>query len=1007
MKSKFTWIFTLLLAFFIQFAFAQEKTITGVVSDVSGGLPGVTVMVKGNPASAVTTDLDGKYTITASVGQVLVFQYVSMGNKEYKVTANQNTIDVEMVEEIEAVIVDKYRTQTRATNPNAVTTITSKTIEGRPNASFIQTLQGQVPGLNISTGSGQPGANSTVILRGVGSINGNIEPLYVIDGVPLNSDSFRSINPNDIESVSVLKDAGATSIYGNRGANGVIVVKTKRGSFDAPLNVSYTGITSFQTMQNNKYDRMNSRQLLTLENTMGRGMGGTMTPAEIAAFDIDTNWKNELFRTGVTKNHVLNLTSGGSNLSSFTSFGYFDQEGILESTDLKRFNFRNNITGKSNDGKFNYSTALTLNWSRRNEASNLGTANVNINPVIAANSGVPYLSPGQYTNGRQLHDLYLTNPTLVYTPLMLLDMINSFTNQTDEIKMIGNVQASYQLTDDFTVGTAFGTDYTQAIGLRVQDPGSFNSYLFQNPGEDYLGFQTESLAYEAAFNFNTSLNYNHVFAEKHTIDATAYTEYYKAHSKGFSGVQSGLDPKLFTPGNGDGFIPFNPATPNFYVPSVTSNKATAGLFSYFASLDYDYSQKYGVAATVRRDASYRFNESNRWGTFYSVSARWNIDKENFMQGSDFNMLKLRASYGTAGNQNIQGQSIFSAANLTRTLYNSGTAYGNLPGYFVSQYGNNDLKWEVVTQANLGLDFEVWNSKLRGNLDVYQKTTDDLFMPIPISGINGTYSLDANYGTLRNRGIEALVGYDVIDYNDFKLTLNFNGSYNQNRIIDIAAEGGMVDNTLTVLSEGHRIDEFYLIDYAGVNPANGNLLFYDKDGVLTENPNNNDRKYTGKSSIPSYQGGFGLDASYKGFFLTTSFTYVADIYRFDYDLSGLQDPASVGQFNKSTDLQRAWTVDNRVTDIPSLFLTNSGSADNSNRYLKDASYVRLRYASVGYNFPKNFLQDTPFSSIKAYLQGENLVTWTKWRGWDAESNRANDQNQYPTPRIVSVGLEVQF
>jgi len=227
-------------------------------------------------------------------------------------------------------------------------------------------------------------------------------------------------------------------------------------------------------------------------------------------------------------------------------------------------------------------------------------------------------------------------------------------------------------------------------------------------------------------------------------------------------------------------------------------------------------------------------------------------------------------------------------------------------------------------------------------------------------------------------------------------------------VDIAAENGMVDNTLTVNAEGHRINEFYLIDYAGVNPANGNLLFYDKEGVLTENPNPNaDRRYTGKSSVPSYQGGFGLDASYKGFFLTANFTYVADIYRFDYDLGDLQDPGDVGQFNKSTDLLRAWTVDNRVTDIPSLFLTNSGSGDNSSRYLKDASYVRLRYASVGYNFPKTFLQDTPFSSIKAYLQGENLVTWTKWRGWDAESDRANDQNQYPTPRIVSVGLEVQF
>jgi len=1013
MKSKFTWIFTLLLAFFIQFSFAQEKTITGVVSDPTGAIPGVTVMVKGNPASAVTTDVDGRYSISASVGQTLVFQYVGMGNKEYKVAANQNTIDVEMVEEIEELIIDQYRTTTRPLNNTAVTTITSKTIEGRPNASFIQTLQGQVPGLNILTGSGQPGANSTVILRGVGSVNGNIEPLYVIDGVPLNSDNFRSINPNDIESVSVLKDAGATSIYGNRGANGVIVVKTKRGGFESPLKVSYTGITSFQSMQRNKYNLMNAKQLLTLENGLGRGRGATMTPEQIAAYNVDTNWKNEIFRTGITKNHVLNLSSGGANLSSFTSFGYFDQEGIVGKTGLKRFNFRNNLTGRSSDGKFNYQTALTLNYSRRTEASSLGEGSVNINPVIGAQNGAPYISPSEYINGKQLNELRLADGTLLYTPLFLLDQLKTFTNQTDELKMIGNIQASYQLNDDFTLGTAFGTDYTQAIGLRVQDPESFNSYLFQTIDnqtgevlEDYLGFQTESLVYEAAFNFNTSLNYNHTFG-KHTIDASVFSEYYKAHLKSFSGVQNGLDPKLFQPGNGAGFVPFNPATPTFYVPIVNSGKSTAGLFSYFGSLDYDYDQKYGVSATVRRDASYRFSESNRWGTFWSASARWNLDKEEFLQGSAFSMLKLRASYGTAGNQNIAGQSIFSAPNLTRTLYNSDTAYGNLPGYFTSQYGNNALKWEVITQANVGVDFEVWNARLRGNLDVYQKTTDDLFIDTPISGVNGTYQLRANYGTLRNRGVELLLGYDVINKNDFKLTLNFNGSYNQNKITDIAEPDGMVDNTLTVLSEGHKIDEFYLVKYAGVNPANGNLLFYDANNNLTENPSVDDRKYTGKSSIPTFQGGFGFDVSYKGFFLTTQFTYVADVYRFDYDLAGLQNPESIGVNNKSTDILRAWTVDNRITDIPSLTLTNGDAADNSDRYLRDASYVRLRYASVGYSFSKELLQDTPFSGLRAYFQAENLFTMSKWRGWDAESNRGADQYQYPTPKILSLGLEVNF
>jgi TonB-linked SusC/RagA family outer membrane protein len=1033
MKSKFTWIFTLLLAFFIQFSFAQEKTITGVVTDAAGmPIPGANVMIDGS-TQGVQTDFDGKYSITATVGQKLVISYLGYVAQTFTVGAS-NTISVKLAEDVTVigdVIVEGYRTTTKPKSNVAVTTVTSKTIEGRPNANFIQTLQGQVPGLNISTGSGQPGANSTVILRGYGSVNGNVEPLYVIDGVPLNSDNFRSINPNDIESVSVLKDAGATSIYGNRGANGVIIVKTKRGGFEAQLDIKYTGTTSFTSLQGNDYKKMNARQLLTLERSTGRGFGatggaagGSMTDDEINAYGVNTDWYDEIFRTGASQNHVLSLTSGSKNLSSFTSFGYYDMEGIVRGSDLKRFNFRNNLNGKSNNDRFTYSTATTINYSVRNEIANLGTGAVNINPIIAANQGAPYLSPSWYTNGQDLFNWYTNgnpanNPivpgapnigqgTLLLSPLMLLDRMKTGTLQTNELKMIGQAQAGYKITEDLTLATSLGADFTENIGLNVQDPNSFNSFLFQQPDEEFLGFQNESFNREFAFNANTSLNYSKVFADKHTLDASVFTEYYKAHFKSFQYTQNGMDPKVFVPGNGAGYIPFNQDTTPFYVPDVASGKGSAGLFSYFASADYDYDSRFGFAATVRRDASYRFSETNRWGTFWSVSGRWNIDKESFMEGSVFDMLKLRGSYGTTGNQNILGQSPFAAPNNSRTLMAAGAGYGNLPAYFVDQIGNADLKWETNEQFNIGLDFEVWNHKLRGNLDVYQRTTKDLFLTAPISAINGTYGLLANNGDMRNSGVEALLSYDAIATKDFKLTLTFNGSYNRNEILDIPDEGGFQNNGNTVLNEGGPLNEYYLIKYAGVNPTNGNLLFYTKDGQLTENPDPEvDRRLTNKSLAPVYQGGFGFEATYKGFYLTTQFNYVADIWRFDFDLENLQDASDIGQFNKSTDMFNAWTPDNRITDQPSLFVTNKGQDAASDRYLMDASYVRLRYATLGYSFSKDVLAKTPFKGIKAFVQGENLATWSKWRGWDAESNRAGDQSQYPTPRIVSLGLELQF
>lgn len=1024
MKSKFTWIITLFMAFFIQFSFAQEKTIIGKVTSVEDGLPipSVNVVVQGTNRGTLT-DFDGNFSIKAAQGEKLVLSSVTMKTQVITVGASSTVaVKMESDTQLQEVVVQGYRNTTRVKSNVASTTVTAKTIEGRPNASFIQTLQSQIPGLNITTGSGQPGSNSTVILRGLGSVNGNVEPLYIIDGIPLNSDSFRSINPNDIESVSVLKDAGATSIYGNRGANGVIVVNTKRGGFESELKIKYSSVSGFTELQSNKYHMMNARQLLSLEKGYGSGFGTTLSNEEINNWGVDTNWKDQIFRTGISQSHTLNLTSGSKTLSSFTSLGYFDQEGIVKGTGLKRFTFRNNLNGKSTNNKFNYSTSLTINYSQRNEANNLGTGNVNINPIIAANNGSPYLDPNLYQNGKQLYDLYNDGigdiygraGTLFYSPLMLLDITKTNTNRTNEIKMIGSVQGSYKLTDDLTLSSSLGSDFTEAMGLRVQDPYSFNSYLFQNADNEILGFQNESIAREFHVNVNTRLNYNKTFAEKHNIDVSIYTEYYKSHLKSFQYTQNGLDGKVFVPGAGTGFVPHNPDPngdpgPGFYVPQVGAGIAEAGLFSYFASADYDYNAKYGIGATIRRDASYRFAETNRWGTFWSVSGRWNIDQEAFMEGSVFDMLKLRASYGTAGNQNISGQSIFNLPNASRTLYGNGLAYNGSTGYFLTQLGNPDLKWETVEQANIGLDFSMFTQRLRGNLDVYQKTTKDLYQSTPISSINGTSAINANNGSLRNKGVELLLSYDVIANQDFRLTVSGNGSYNKNELLSIPDGDGLSwdGSSLVANKVGGPLNQFYVIRYAGVNPATGNMLFLDKDGVTTETPNNNDRVFTGKSNIPKYQGGFGFDANYKGFFLTTQFSFVADVYRYDYDLEGIQDASDIGTFNKSTDLYRSWTPDNRVTDMPSLYMTNKGYDANSDRYIKDASYVRLRYISLGYDVPKRFLDKTFISNLKAYVQAENLVTWTKWRGWDAESPRGNDQYQYPTPRILSFGLELEF
>ncbi len=1007
MKSKFTWIFTLLLAFFIQLSFAQEKTITGVVTDPSGmPIPGVTVMVE-NQKPGVQTDFDGKYSITAAVGQKIVFSYVGMATQTVTVGAS-GTISVQMADDVKMlddVVVEAYRTTTRATSNVAAATVTSKTIEGRPNASFVQTLQGQIPGLNISSGSGQPGSNNTtVILRGAASINGNIEPLFVIDGVPQNSDNFRSINPNDIESVTVLKDAGATAIYGNRGANGVIIVKTKRGSFESAMSIKYVGSTGFTVLQKDRYDILGSQDLLRLERAKNdRGLGVGMTDAEIAA-QPDFSWKDFFFRTGVTQNHTLNIESGSKNLSSFTSVGYTYQDGILKNTDLKRATFRNNLNGKSDNGKFNYSTAMTINYSLTNSATSLGTGGVNQNFVIGALQSLPYITPDDYTSG---DDLARNRATLQNTPLFLYDKLLYFKSQSEELRMIGQGQASYAITPELSAGVSLGIDYTGIMGLTSQDGRSFNSIYFRaDDNQKFYGFETNSYSRRVSFNTNTNLTYTKRFGEKHTLEASVFTEYFKAHFRSLSHTQNGLDPIFYAPGAGTGWVPYNPDN-NYYVPEGSAAKSNAGLFSYFGSVDYDYDQRFGLAGTIRRDASFRFAADYIWGTFWSVAGRWNLDKEAFI-GDAFDMLKLRASYGTGGNQDILGTGTFGAANLSRATYDITSGYIGESGTRITQIPRFDLKWETVQQANIGIDFGIWSNRLRGNVDVYQKKTIDLYQGIRVSAVNALSEINANYGSMRNRGVEVALTYDLLRGKDYLLSFNFNGSYNKNELLELPTPNGLVwDGGLTANREGDVLSQYYLTEYAGISPATGNLLFYDQNGNLTENPVNADRKFTGKSFIPKYQGGFGFNAEYKNFFLTTQFNFVADVWRFDYDLANFMDPSDIGTFNKSADLLNYWTPNNRYTDMPSLNASNLSSESFSDRWLRDGSYLRLRYVSLGYNFPKEMLDKTFFSGLRTYVQAENIATWTKWRGLDAESNRANDQSQYPTPKMFSVGLEVQF
>ncbi len=1004
MKSKLTWMLTPLLVFCMSFSFSQEKTISGVVTDQTGlPLPGVAVLVVGT-TNGTQTDFDGNYSVNARVGQVLRYSY--LGQKTVTRTVGAaSTVNVQMEDDAQAlqeVVVSGYRTAAKVKSNIAATTITAESLQDRPNASFIQSLQGQVAGLNIVSNTGQPGAESQIFIRGVNSINGATQPLFIIDGAYSTSDNFRGLNPNDIESVTTLKDAGATAQYGNRGANGVIIIKTKSGRYNQKLKIGYRGVIGQTRIQPNDYNLQDSQETLLLERERGTGLGNGLTDEEIAAFET-TEWLDVFFRRGLSQDHSIQLQSGSENASQYTSIGFFEQQGILQESSLERFSVRSNITGKSEDDKFSYGTNISLNYTQSESPTSIGTGGINQNFILGAFQGVPYLSPDDYQPGTGN-----TIPVIFRnTPLFLLDKLFIFTSEEEEFRLIGSANAAYKLTDDITVSNIISTDYAEQKRLDAESSRGFTRQLFAETGNTTPGITTLQNTRSLSVNNTLSVNFAKEFG-LHSVDASAILEYTKNHYSTFGFVARGTDPKTESPGDGSSFVPDNSAN-DFFVDDANANILSTGRLSYIGLVDYDYDTRYGISGTVRRDGSSRFVGDNKWGTFFSVAARWNISNEAFMESADWiNELKLRGSYGSNGNDIINDAGGFlrnvSAPDLTEAFFATGSGYGGVNSIFRSQIAQPDLKFEVVTQFNVGLDFEFFNSRVRGSVDYYQKTTEDLFQFTPVSNINGVTGLFRNFGDLENEGYDIAVQYDILRKNNTLLTLRVVANNNVATVGQTPSPEGNLDAGFV---EGGLYGEYYTTRYQGVNPANGNLLFLDADGNLTENPNpDTDRVASGKNIFPEWQGSFGFDFSHEGFFVNATFTYTEGVDRFDNDYANFINPTNIGQFRLSRDIQRAWTPDNRITDIPALGLTNLALQSNSDRFLRDSDYIRLRNATIGYGLTEKQLKGTGLEGLRFFISGENVFTLTEWRGFDAEST-VNTSRRFPTPSIYSLGVEINF
>lgn len=977
MKLKLTWLMTLFMAFVMQFSYAQEKTVTGTVTSAADGLPlpGVNVIVKGT-TRGVQTDFDGNYSIKANQGETLTFSFVSMKSADIKIGAS-STINLSMQEDIaslDEVVVVAYGTEKKSSVISSVSVVGSEKLEQVPIASFDQMLKGQSPGLHVISGSGQPGSAAKVRIRGTHSINGGSTPLYVLDGVPITAGDFATLNANDFESVSVLKDAAATSIYGTRGSSGVILITTKKGK-DGKTRIKYSTQYGVSEIGQERFEMMSGREKMIFDNWQNPG---THTEADIANA-IDTDWSQYFLRQGKTKTHDFSVSGGDARTQFFTSVSYYDQEGIGLRSSLKRFTARLNVDHQATK-KFKVGTNMTIGYSKSNFTSSEGAINLN-NPFaavyLASPNDAPYNPDGSYNTGNGL------------VGGNALENLYENTSYEDDVKIVAGAYANLEFAKNLTASVRVGVDY---INRTFETGTGPNTYLGQNGGiTGNLGSYSFTNQFQANINSTTSVTYQNTFNDIHNVEVTGFVEYFKAHtgSGGYTGY--GINPKLVGYATG---ITAGTVT-NGFIPDVSGSVSEQGLFSVFGRAKYNLDEKYFFEGTIRRDASSRFSDANKWGTFYAVAGGWAIHKEDFLTASWIDNLKLRASYGVTGNQ--QGISFFQDQGTYGT-----TSYNGISGIVASSVGNNQLQWEESAKLNIGVDYGLLKGRISGSVDYYTENVSNLFIDQQLSLTSGFGSISANVGKMQNKGFDGIINGVVLQNDDFSWSLNFNFNYNKNEITDLGQEEDYESGT-SIVSEGLAFGSHYIVGWAGVNPANGEPLYLDADGNVTNVYSEANSTANWGSSEPILTGGFGTQVNYKGFSLSAAFTFADDFYRFN-NQTFFQENANFSQYNLSTAMLSIWRNPGDITDIQGF----AYNREFSSKDIEDASYTRLSNVTLAYTVPAQYLEKVNFiDGIRIYAQGTNLYTWTNFSGFDPEDDNNLASYEYPTPRTITFGVDLNF
>ena len=958
---------------------AEKVTVSGVVTSEEDGLPMIGVAVVADAMNGVSTSFDGTYTITAPAGSKLSFQYLGYATVEYEIPAGQKAVvfDLRMQPEselVEDVVVIAYGVRKKGTVAGSVSTVKAEKIEKTPTAAFDQALQGQVPGLTVLSNTGEPSASATMTIRGTNSINSGTAPLYILDGVPISSSDFNTINPSDIESLSVLKDASSTSIYGARAANGVIVITTKRGRMADRPRIEYRMQLGFSQVANDKnWDMMTTPERIEYEKQIGMTEGQDYNLLS----QTDVNWMNEVFNaSALLQNYELSVSGASEKTNYYLSAGFYSQDGTAVGSSFERYSLRANVEQKAAKW-LKVGTSTMLNFQNIEQADE-GSYNL-VTPISAARFMMPYWSP--YKADGSLASL--SDGSWKGTGQNPLEWLENNPVHYKKYKLISTLFAEATPIEGLTLRSQFGVDYSHTTGFGV----SYPSYM-PNQGQ---GKASRSTTDNYTLTITNTANYAFSLGDKHHLTFLAGHEGVDYHYEAFSVATAGqANDRLTSISTGTRATSWGDTTDSDY-----------GFLSFFLRGEYNYDDRYFVEASARTDASSRFGKENRWGLFWSVGFMWNLRNERFMESSRhwLSNAQIAFSTGTSGNSTIPNYEHLA-------LVGGGLDYVGNAGVGLMQPGNDQLGWEKPWTTNLALHFGFWG-RLNVDAELYYKRTSDMLMEVPQPYADKGYGYYwDNVGAMVNKGAELSLNGTVIATKHFSWALNANVSYNHNEITELynGVQEYERSNTNTKLVVGHPLGEFFINRYAGVNPVNGDALWYDKQGNLTTELRDSDKVLVGKSYIAPWQGGFGTTLSWKGLSLSAQFSWVADRWMINNDRYFDESNGRFASYNQSNRLLERWMKPGDVTDIP----RHGVYTEFDSRLLEDASFLRLKNVMLSYSFPAEMIRKSRvFSGMRIYAQAQNLLTFTKFTGLDPEGSSNIYAAQYPMSRQFTFGLDLTF